>query len=91
VAHRLADAITVALLAAARDYNVQLAQRRAQTVAGLLAAAGIDRGLVTVDGRGDSEQAVDCRQRFKSSRELQECLGENRRVQIDVRGTRQVP
>jgi plasmid stability protein len=40
---------------AARDDNVQLAQRRAQTVAGLLAAAGIDRGLVTVDGRANSQ------------------------------------
>lgn len=76
---------------AARDYNLQLSQRRAQTVAQLLAAAGIDRGLITVDSRGDSEQVADCRQPLKSSRELRVCLQENRRVQIDVRGTRRVP
>jgi OOP family OmpA-OmpF porin len=70
------------------DFNQRLSLRRAQTVADLLVAAGLDRSLIVVSGKSDSMPVEACASRAKTTPELEECLAPNRRVEVDVSGTR---
>jgi outer membrane protein OmpA-like peptidoglycan-associated protein len=68
------------------DYNTRLAERRAQTVRQLLIDAGLDATLIRADAKGDTQQVEGCREKFKSPKELQECLAANRRVEVRLVG-----
>ena len=63
-------------------YNQKLSERRANSVAGFLAAQGIDRGVMQVSGKGESQPVAS--NKTKSGR------AENRRVDISVSGQRRV-
>jgi len=69
-------------------YNQQLSQKRVNTVRDLLAAQGLVVSSVSVDARGDREQVEACQRQFTKQAELQECLLPNRRVQLELRGTK---
>ncbi len=69
-------------------YNQQLSQKRVNTVRDLLAAQGLVVSLVSIDARGDREQVEACERQFKNPTELQACLLPNRRVQIELTGTK---
>lgn len=69
-------------------YNQQLSQKRVNTVRDLLAAQGLVVSSVAVDARGDREQVEACQRQFNKPAELQECLLPNRRVQIELTGTK---
>lgn len=70
------------------DYNQKLSLGRAQTVAELLVAAGVDRSLIVVSGRGEDAPVVACAGKFNSTHDLEECLAPNRRVEVEVSATR---
>ena len=70
------------------DFNQRLSLRRAQTVADLLVAAGIERSSIVVAGKSDSAPVEACASVQKSPRELEACLAPNRRVEVEVSGTR---
>lgn len=70
------------------DYNIKLAERRAQTVRQVLIGAGIDAALIRADAKGDSQQVESCREQFKAPAELLECLAANRRVEVRAIGVR---
>lgn len=69
-------------------YNQQLSQKRVNTVRDLLAAQGLVVSSVAIDARGDREQVEACERQFKKPTELQTCLLPNRRVQIELTGTK---
>ena len=72
------------------DYNLQLSQKRVNTVRDLLAAKGLTATSVTTNAKGDAVQVKACQAQFTKRAELQECLLPNRRVQIEIKGTKQV-
>lgn len=63
-------------------YNQKLSVRRANSVAGFLAAQGINRGVMQVSGRGEMQPVAS--NKSKAGR------AENRRVDITVTGQRKV-
>ena len=69
-------------------YNQQLSQKRVNTVRDLLAAQGLVVSSVAIDARGDREQVEACERQFKKPVELQACLLPNRRVQVELAGTK---
>jgi OmpA-OmpF porin, OOP family len=72
-----------------KDYNQQLSQKRVNTVRDLLVAQGLTVSSVSIDAKGDNDQVLACQAQFKSRAELHECLLPNRRVQVEIRGTKQ--
>lgn len=70
------------------EFNQKISDKRAQTVAGMLVAAGIDRSLITVQGKSESSPVEACAGSYKSAAELEECLLPNRRVEVMVVTTR---
>ncbi len=69
-------------------YNQQLSQKRVDTVRDLLATQGLVVTSVAIDARGDREQVEACERQFKKPTDLQACLLPNRRVQVDLTGTK---
>lgn len=61
-------------------YNIKLGERRAQAVKAYLVSKGVDRKRVYVESRGESQPVADNRTR--------EGRAKNRRVEIEVIGTR---
>jgi OOP family OmpA-OmpF porin len=61
-------------------YNVKLGERRAQAVKAYLVSKGVDKRRVYVESRGESQPVADNRTR--------EGRAKNRRVEIEVIGTR---
>jgi OOP family OmpA-OmpF porin len=61
-------------------YNIKLGQRRAQAVKAYLVSKGVDKRRVYVESRGESQPVADNR--------TQEGRAKNRRVEIEVIGTR---
>jgi len=61
-------------------YNIKLGERRAQAVKAYLVSKGVDRRRVYVESRGESQPVADNRTR--------EGRAKNRRVEIEVIGTR---
>jgi outer membrane protein OmpA-like peptidoglycan-associated protein len=70
------------------DFNQQLSLKRAQTVADLLVAAGIDGSRIVVQGKADANPVELCKQHFSVPAALKDCLAPNRRVEVEVRGQR---
>lgn len=72
------------------DYNTALSERRAVAVRDYLVQVGIPSGKVTTSGRGESSpvtQAADCRGATQTA-VLVTCLQQDRRVEVEVHGTR---
>jgi OOP family OmpA-OmpF porin len=78
------------------QYNEQLSQRRAEAVREYLAqTARVDQGQVQAEGRGESDPVTgdQCRNmgpERKSNRKLVDCLQPDRRVDVEVLGSREV-
>ncbi|PIQ36784.1 MAG: hypothetical protein COW59_10655 [Lysobacterales bacterium CG17_big_fil_post_rev_8_21_14_2_50_64_11] len=63
-------------------YNLELSQRRADSVREWLIDAGIDAALIDTDARGDGNPTLSCPP--GDAIRLRDCLAPNRRVQISV-------
>jgi OOP family OmpA-OmpF porin len=73
------------------DYNQQLSEKRAEAVKNYLAQKGVDQNRVRSEGRGESEPVTgDQCKGNKPNAKLIACLQPDRRVDIEVRGDRQV-
>lgn len=70
-----------------KDYNERLSLARAQTVAEMLQAAGVDVRWIKLEGRAEANPVQACAG-HKPGRELQECLLPNRRVEVEALGLR---
>jgi len=69
-------------------YNQKLSERRAKQVAEYLAAQGVDAGIITATGKGESEPVVQCVGN-KATKKLIQCLAPNRRVEIKAEGQKE--
>ena len=67
-------------------YNQRLSQRRAETIRAKLIEDGLNGNNITTRGAGASEPVVQCSGRVNAT--LKECLQPNRRVTIEVNGTK---
>ena len=70
-------------------YNQKLSEKRAAAVKNYLVSKGIDANLVYTEGKGEIQpvtKAEDCR--GPKSRKVIECLQPDRRVEIEIIGTR---
>ncbi|SDE09664.1 Outer membrane protein OmpA [Paracoccus isoporae] len=65
---------------ASDSYNMDLSQRRAQSVGGILAAAGVSSSRLVMIGRGESQPVA--------SNDTESGKAQNRRVEILIRPTR---
>ena len=70
-------------------YNQKLSERRANQVKDYLAAQGVDSGIISSAGKGESEPVVQC-EGNKATKKLISCLQPNRRVEIRAEGTKQM-
>ncbi len=68
------------------DYNQRLSLQRATTVRDHLVSRGLDASLFTVEGKGKSEPVRACADTL-SRAALIDCLKDNRRVEVEIRGT----
>lgn len=66
-------------------YNDRLSQRRADAVAVALANAGVDRNLISTSSMGSRSPVANCSGR---GAELISCLRPDRRVDVEIKGTR---
>lgn len=78
---------------ASEDYNQKLSERRAEAVKTYLSSKGIESSKVTAEGRGESQPVTgdECKRLGRESaknRKLVACLQPDRRVEIEVLGTR---
>jgi OOP family OmpA-OmpF porin len=73
------------------QYNRDLSEKRAATVKEYLASRGVDQSRVQSEGRGESQPVTgdQCKGQ-KANQKLIACLQPDRRVDIEVRGSRQV-
>jgi len=69
-------------------YNQKLSERRAKMVADYLASQGVDAGIITAVGKGESEPVVQCAGN-KVTKKLISCLQPNRRVTIKAEATKE--
>ncbi len=67
-------------------YNLALSQRRAETVRNYLISQGIAAGSISAVGMGKSQPVTDCRDQGRQA--LVACLQPNRRVDVEISGTR---
>jgi OmpA-OmpF porin, OOP family len=65
------------------EYNQKLSEERAAQVAEYLVAQGVDAGIITATGRGESVPVVAC-EGIKARKALIECLQPNRRVTVEA-------
>jgi len=73
------------------DYNQQLSEKRAEAVKQYLSQKGVEQNKVRSEGRGESEPVTgDQCKGNKPNAKLIACLQPDRRVDIEVRGERQV-
>ncbi|MGQ0547338.1 MAG: OmpA family protein [Betaproteobacteria bacterium] len=80
---------------ASGEYNQKLSEARAQAVKEYLASRGFEDQKVRVEGRGEEQPVTgeDCAKmgpERASNRKLVQCLQPDRRVEIEVFGTREV-
>jgi len=71
-----------------KDYNQQLSQKRVEAVRDLLLAQGLTVSSIAVEAKGDTEQVAACQAKFTTPVQLQDCLLPNRRVQVELKGTK---
>lgn len=69
-------------------YNQKLSERRAKQVADYLATQGVDAGIISAVGKGESEPVVQCAGN-KATKKLIQCLQPNRRVEIKAEGQKE--
>lgn len=69
------------------EYNGELSSARANTVAQMLVARGVERNLIQSIGVGSTQPVAKCNG-STAGRALIECLAPNRRVEIVVEGVR---
>lgn len=69
------------------EYNEALSQRRADTVKAELVNLGVDESKIFTDAHGETEPEVNCP--GKTSAKVISCLSPNRRVELEVVGSRQ--
>ena len=80
---------------ASEDYNQKLSEARAQAVKDYLAQQGAKSNVITAEGKGESQPVTgdDCKKlgaERGSNQKLVACLQPDRRVEIEVLGSRQV-
>lgn len=63
------------------DYNMNLSERRAGSVADYMIQQGVPASAITASGRGESEPVVECEDQPWNA--LVECLAPNRRVVVE--------
>jgi OmpA-OmpF porin, OOP family len=68
------------------ENNQRLSLARAKTVSQFLVSLGIDETRVFVSGEGETKPVVDCPGAVSPA--IVACLGANRRVELEIRGTR---
>ena len=68
-------------------YNNKLSMRRANSVKAYLVSKGIPANRIYTEGKGEKQPVKDC-PRMKDSKRLIACLAPNRRVEVEVVGTR---
>ena len=68
------------------EYNLQLSQRRAVTIAQYLVGRGIPANLIEARGMGESQPVKQCDEKL-SRAQLIACLQPNRRVEIEIDGS----
>jgi OmpA-OmpF porin, OOP family len=73
------------------QYNKELSEKRAAAVRDYLASKGVDQNRVQSEGRGESQPVTgdQCKGQ-RANQKLIACLQPDRRVDIEVRGSRQV-
>ena len=71
----------------ARDYNQRLSERRAEAVRAYLVSRGMDAGKVKSQGFGMTQPVKTCPDQ-KDRKALIGCLAPNRRVDIEINGTK---
>jgi OOP family OmpA-OmpF porin len=74
----------------AENYNLQLSEKRATAVKDYLAQKGVETTKVRSEGRGESASVTGDQCKKMSGSKLIQCLQPDRRVDIEVRGERQV-
>jgi OOP family OmpA-OmpF porin len=77
---------------ASEQYNQQLSEARAQAVKAYLVEKGLQSQLVKTEGKGESQPVTSCNKmgpERANNRKLVQCLQPDRRVEIEVFGTRQ--
>jgi OmpA-OmpF porin, OOP family len=72
------------------DYNKQLSEKRAAAVSEYIAKKGVEQTKVRSEGRGESQPVTGAQCKGVSGAKLISCLQPDRRVDIEVRGERQV-
>jgi len=71
------------------QYNVKLSVRRAEAVKAYLVSKGIEPNRIYTEGKGPSQLVKKCAQKdFKNFAEYVACNQPNRRVEVEVVGTR---
>jgi len=68
-------------------YNNKLSMRRANSVKAYLVSKGIAANRIYTEGKGEKQPVKDC-PAMKDRKKLIECLQPNRRVEVEVVGTR---
>src|SRR5688572_26239752 len=77
---------------ASENYNQKLSEDRAKAVKAYLVDKGMREQLVKAEGKGESQPVTDCRKMGPergNNKKLVECLQPDRRVEIEVFGTRE--
>ncbi|HVL34968.1 MAG TPA: OmpA family protein [Burkholderiales bacterium] len=72
------------------EYNMGLSERRAEAVREFLVTQGIDPKNIRTEGRGPTEPVTGGQCKGLRGDKLISCLQPDRRVEIEVRGTREV-
>ena len=97
LAERIKDAQVESVLAVGHadrigpeQYNEKLSAARAESVKQYLAQKGIEPQRVRSEGRGESQPVTGDRCRGQTGAKLISCLQPDRRVEVEVRGTREV-
>ncbi|HEX6692796.1 MAG TPA: OmpA family protein [Burkholderiales bacterium] len=77
---------------ASENYNQKLSEERARAVKTYLVGKGLGEQLVKAEGKGESQPVTDCRKmgpERANNRKLVSCLQPDRRVEIEVFGSRE--
>jgi len=70
------------------DYNQRLSVRRAESVKAYLVSKGIEGNRIFTDGKGETQPVTGDTCQGKGGKALKECLRPDRRVEVEVAGTR---
>ena len=72
------------------QYNQKLSEKRAEAVKGYLVGKGVEPNRVYTEGKGEKQPVTGdkCSKTEKKSKKLIECLQPDRRVEIEVIGTK---